>query len=742
MSSYPNDISVSRLDAGQAFDGLSANEKLYALHIATASWEGAKICLFQCSYEAPVIFTLLQLTFSGEKDDGFERLKAAAGVGEEEWRAFLTFAAAFLANMGNMKSFGDSKIIPAISAEAFHRILTAATAYSSHKALIEELWEAVREVLYSTAPVKELGFPPSGSSSYYSANVSKDDATAVQTFLDERGISAYNTRLFKEVEGGYLVRQAAAEASPSPVAEGTVGGDGGGQAPIKVVAGDFAPLMGRVAAALERAKAHAASPLQERMLTHYCQSFRTGSIEAHKDGSRVWVQDKGPAVESYIGFIESYRDPFGVRAEWEGFVAVVNRSMSEKFADLVQAAESLLPLLPWPPSFEKDAFLRPDFTSLDVLAFGSSGIPAGINIPNYDDIRQDEGFKNVSLGNVLAASLSTKTVNFLRSDNGDEALFKALVKEAFEVQVGIHELLGHGSGKLFCQHKDGSFNFERESTLDPLTDRPVASFYKPGESWDSRFPGFGSSYEECRAELVGIFLCVQTRVLSIFGHEGDKAQDILYVNWLNMARAGLLALEFYRPETGSWGQAHMQARFCILRVLLEAGKGLVTLAPDEEKGLTVSLDRTKILEVGVPAVADFLRRIQVYKSTADVEQARSMYVDTYSQVPAHLLALRQVVLAKKKERPLFVQPHLELPPGEAVGEPEVRLREFPATVEGVIQSFQARFPALDEDMLRLWRADRDVVAPLYLREGIDGSGAGPKRYKVQNGDGGAAVATA
>jgi len=186
----------------------------------------------------------------------------------------------------------------------------------------------------------------------------------------------------------------------------------------------------------------------------------------------------------------------------------------------------------------------------------------------------------------------------------------------------------------------------------------------------------------------------------------------------------------------------MQARFCILRVLLEAGKGLVTLAPDEEKGLTVSLDRTKILEVGVPAVADFLRRIQVYKSTADVEQARAMYVDSYSQVPAHLLAMRQVVLAKKKERPLFVQPHLELAPGEGAGEPEVRLREFPATVEGVIQSFQARFPALDEDMLRLWRADRDVVAPLYLREGIDGSGAGPKRYKVQNGDGGAAVATA
>lgn len=40
----------------------------------------------------------------------------------------------------------------------------------------------------------------------------------------------------------------------------------------------------------------------------------------------------------------------------------------------------------------------------------------------------------------------------------------------------------------------------------------------------------------------------------IFGHEGTEAGDIVYVNWLNMVRAGVMGLEFYSPETRKWGQ--------------------------------------------------------------------------------------------------------------------------------------------------------------------------------------------
>jgi dipeptidyl-peptidase-3 len=219
----------------------------------------------------------------------------------------------------------------------------------------------------------------------------------------------------------------------------------------------------------------------------------------------------------------------------------------------------MIPKLPWSKDFEKDKFLSPDFTSLEVLSFGCSGLPAGINIPNYDDIRQTEGFKNVSLGNVLSAKAPNEKIPFI--SEADLAVFQKYQDSAFEVLVGIHELLGHGTGKLLQETETGVYNFNVNCPpISPITNRPVTTYYKPGQTWGSVFGSIAASYEECRAECVAMALACDFSILKIFGFGDGKpdmdgeAGDVLYAAYLSMARAGIASMEMFDPSKGKWGQ--------------------------------------------------------------------------------------------------------------------------------------------------------------------------------------------
>lgn len=150
---------------------------------------------------------------------------------------------------------------------------------------------------------------------------------------------------------------------------------------FEVVYGDHQEQLKAVTSSLLEAARYASCAEQRDTISALVDFFSHGEISAHKTASKHWLQDKDPVIEFMFGFIESYRDPLHVRAEWRGFVAIQNKAQTRTFERLNRDAERLLSELPWASKtsdeglgpFEKDAFRIPNYTSRDseFLAVGS-----------------------------------------------------------------------------------------------------------------------------------------------------------------------------------------------------------------------------------------------------------------------------------------------------------------------------------------------------------------------------------
>lgn len=102
-----------------------------------------------------------------------------------------------------------------------------------------------------------------------------------------------------------------------------------------------------------------------------------------------------------------------------------------------------------------------------------------------------------------------KPENIIFTKQSDVDLMVKYYKPSLFVIVALHELLGHGTGKLFCRDKEGKYNFDYEM-VHPITGKEITTFYNINETWHSKFGEISSGYEECRADGVALYLsCFQ-----------------------------------------------------------------------------------------------------------------------------------------------------------------------------------------------------------------------------------------
>lgn len=98
--------------------------------------------------------------------------------------------------------------------------------------------------------------------------------------------------------------------------------------------------------------------------------------------------------------------------------------------------------------------------------------------------------------------------------------------------TAVHEILGHGSGKLLSEKATGECNFDKETLpISTLTGKEVNTWYHPGETWANVFGEISGEVEECRAELMSMYLMGNQKLLTLLGHEIEtsaKADESSY----------------------------------------------------------------------------------------------------------------------------------------------------------------------------------------------------------------------
>ncbi|KNZ43808.1 dipeptidyl-peptidase III [Puccinia sorghi] len=661
-------------------------------------------------------------------------LQRTAQLSQLEWEEALDYSAQVLSNLCHYKSFGATKFIPRCPPSTFHALLSASQQPSKAAAL----WELVKDDMYSLQPVPllDIGKPSAGHlSNYYpnSQHISDLEINLVQAVCDAHQLSTLNTRLVlfptllvprRKLRGGLLLfsfSPGLVKHSPTEFSlliasvTDTLSPDLFPSSPLKSTSqppltihlkpSDFSRPLNQVCAALAEAKKHCGSEIRAQMIDEYIKCFKEGDMGAHKAASKLWVKDVSPVVESYLGHIEAYVDPFALRAEWEGFTAIVNKDLSLKFEQLVNRAEHLVQCLPWGKPFEVDVFRRPDFTALEILNFATGGIPAGINIPNYFDVRESTGFKNVSLENctpngILGPSISRSLI----MNSWDTVVVNFCRRTRMAPSISIPK-----RRSILCE----IFLFFVYSVPDLdrcLFWKPVESWYKPGETYGSKFGVVASSMEECRAEAVALYLCSNIEILKIFGYEEPHdIETIQYMTFLLMARAGVRALEWYDPKTQKHGQAHMQARLGITKWMIDHGLAQLEEVRAPETGTLedayIRVNKQMVLEKGKEIIGKLLIEMQIRKSIADGKGAESKLTSILSQFYNELTTppsqwegeLRDLVIRKKQARKIFVQPNTILVPSvDARSTPsnndcdQVHLIDYPTTNIGVIESFLNR----------------------------------------------------
>ncbi len=331
---------------------------------------------------------------------------------------------------------------------------------------------------------------------------------------------------------------------------------------------------------------------QKKTLKLLLRFFKTGEASDFEKYNIQWVRTRSN-VDTILGFIESYKDPRGVKATFEGLVYYVDQEGTRLMNLLGEKVQYFEERMPWDKKYCRDNFASaPSANAVNVaLGSGDSGTtpPIGVNLPNDEKLRQTYGSKSVSLTNVLKyyKKVSGEKVKREFYLPEDRELMLKYGDRAEEVHTAIHEVIGHASGKVCVDNPDG------------------------------RLKEFARTLEEARAELVALYFSSDPALAEKGLFTREEVQKIGEASLKSYATGALTMLR--RIDGSEIQDDHMRALQLIDTYLREEAGAF---QPVVSKGKTY-------MKVADPsrmrrAAGELLALIMEIKSQGDYEKAREL----------------------------------------------------------------------------------------------------------------------
>lgn len=453
--------------------------------------------------------------------------------------AIVAFTKLFWANRGNHNDMTARKFLPdfafeelkAAALEAFRQGAYTKPTYG--RAALRSEAEVAREADALRPSLFDANYQPTITAKSPQGNLDILQASANNFYL---GLSMadlknfhdsypLNSRLVKSDSSGKLVEEVYRAGTP----------DG------KVPPGRYALFLKRANGYLENARA-LAEPGQAAAIAALIRYYQTGDPAEWLRFGVAWVQNNA-RVDFTNGFIEVYRDARAAKGTSQSFVSITDQKLNGPMLKLAQNAQYFEERAPWAAAYKNQGVKPPLAKAVEtVIETGDFSVSTvGDNLPNEAEIHEKYGSKSFMLtgsARTLRRAAGTGVLEEFAASPEEIAISKRYGDEATDLMTSLHEVIGHGSGKL-----------------SPRLKGPAESHLKQ----------YYSTLEEARADLMALWNVSDPKLRELgLVSSPDVAKAMYY------AAARVAVTQLYRNPTGdTLEEDHQRNRQLIANYIME-----------------------------------------------------------------------------------------------------------------------------------------------------------------------------